>query len=282
MAVVMAASIADWPAGPGSGGQMAGAASAGLATSAALCSPRRSARLRDIVLARKDVPLNVMACSPAFDAKKNHSCSRQRGEAAKWAPHFCSARRHPLERRHAFGDDMEGLLVDGEDRHLRRAKEARVVERSDLQDHERQVEAPGGQMRPAIGAELARHRRLEIAAGESLGRAAHVAEALRPHQHEHIRRAAADILAFAAMALRLEPRLALGDVAHALAIASAFETQSPSSYGPPPTLTAPAREETKFCHHLRRLKPALPPLTRQRDKIMGEVRAPCRFAVSIP
>jgi hypothetical protein len=32
---------------------------------------------------------------------------------------------------------MEGLLVDGVDRHLRDAKEARIIERPHLQDHGR-------------------------------------------------------------------------------------------------------------------------------------------------
>ena len=36
---------------------------------------------------------------------------------------------------------MEGLAVDGEDRHLRGAEQRRVVERADFQDH-------GGQARP--------------------------------------------------------------------------------------------------------------------------------------
>ena len=30
---------------------------------------------------------------------------------------------------------MEGLLVDGIDRHLRRAKQARIIERADFQNH---------------------------------------------------------------------------------------------------------------------------------------------------
>mgnify|MGYP006141715067 CR=1 FL=1 len=43
------------------------------------------------------------------------------------------------------------------------------------------------------------------------------------HQHEHIGRAAGDVLAFPAVALRLHHRFALGDIAHLAAIASAFE-----------------------------------------------------------
>ena len=46
MAVAIASSTADWASLPGSGGQMAGMA--GLTQSAAPCSPRHKARLRDI------------------------------------------------------------------------------------------------------------------------------------------------------------------------------------------------------------------------------------------
>ena len=63
----------------------------------------------------------------------------------------------------------------------------------------------------------------EIAARELLRRSLGVAEAVDRHQHEHVGRAAGDILAFAAVALRLHHRLALGDIAHLAAIASAFQ-----------------------------------------------------------
>ena len=53
------------------------------------------------------------------------------------------ARRQPLVRRQAFGDDVEGLHVEGVDRHLRDAEEARVVEGADLQDHQRHDGAVG-------------------------------------------------------------------------------------------------------------------------------------------
>ena len=62
MAVAIAASTADAPAGPGSGGHMAGMA--GLAQSATPRSPRRRARLRETVLSRKEVPCSVMARFP--------------------------------------------------------------------------------------------------------------------------------------------------------------------------------------------------------------------------
>ena len=76
-------------------------------------------------------------------------------------------------------------------------------------------------------AEFARHRLVEIVSGEGLRRAAHIAEALGRHQHEQVRRAAADVLAFTAMALRLEPRLALGDVTNLAGNSSRPRTSCP-------------------------------------------------------
>src|SRR6202020_3388672 len=86
-----------------------------------------------------------------------------------------------------------------------------------------QVRPPGGQVRAASLAELARHRPVEIAAGKRLGRPAHVTEPIGRHQHEDVRRDAADILAFETMALRLESRLAVGHVTHLSTITSALE-----------------------------------------------------------
>jgi hypothetical protein len=45
------------------------------------------------------------------------------------------ARRQPLEGRQAVRDVMEGLLVDGEDRHLRAAEDAWIVKRAGFQNH---------------------------------------------------------------------------------------------------------------------------------------------------
>jgi hypothetical protein len=64
--------------GPGSGGQMAGVAIAGLAQNATPRSPRRSARRREIALESTDTSRNVMARSAAFDAKQ-HRPLLQRG-----------------------------------------------------------------------------------------------------------------------------------------------------------------------------------------------------------
>src|SRR5260370_30457767 len=78
-------------------------------------------------------------------------------------------------------------------------------------------------MGAAFGAEFPRHGALEIAARELLGGFLGVFEAGDRHQHEQVGRAARDVLAFAAMALRLHHRLALGLIARLAARASAFE-----------------------------------------------------------
>src|SRR4029077_17610856 len=118
---------------------------------------------------------------------------------------------------------MESLLVDGIDRHLRPGKKAWIVERSDFQDHGVETRAAREQMRAAFGAKFPRHRTFTVAAGKLLGRPRGVTEAVGRHEHEHVWRAAADILAFAAVALRLEHRLALGHIAHLATIAPAFQ-----------------------------------------------------------
>src|SRR3954451_16304874 len=112
--------------------------------------------------------------------------------------------RQPLEIRHAFRDVMERLSVDGEDRHLRAAVKRGIVQRADLQDRGGQARPPCGDMGAAFGAEFPRHRAFKVAAGKLLRRALGVAEAVAWHQHEQVGRAAADVLAFAAMALRLQ------------------------------------------------------------------------------
>src|SRR6187402_3341327 len=78
-------------------------------------------------------------------------------------------------------------------------------------------------MRAAFCAEFPRHGAFEIAAGKLLWRALGVTEAVERHEKKHVRRTAADILAFAAVALRLHHRLPVGRVAQVSAIASAFE-----------------------------------------------------------
>src|SRR6185437_10715883 len=130
--------------------------------------------------------------------------------------------RATLEGLQAFGDLVEGLLVDREDRHLRREL-LRIVERADLHHDDWTARWLGGEVGAAVGAELARHRPLEVAAREGLGRALGVLVAGGRHDDERVGRAAGDVLAFAAVALRLQHRLALGDVADVAAIASTFQ-----------------------------------------------------------
>src|SRR5258707_9454284 len=78
-------------------------------------------------------------------------------------------------------------------------------------------------MGAALGAEFPRHRAFKITARKLLGGSPAIAEAADRHQKKHGGSAAADILAFAAMALRLHHRLALGHIAHLAAITSAFQ-----------------------------------------------------------
>src|SRR5262245_56548520 len=78
-------------------------------------------------------------------------------------------------------------------------------------------------MRPAFRAEFTGHGALEVAAAELLWLACGVFESTDRHRHEHVRSAARDVLAFAAVALRSHHRLAFRLIAHLAAIASAFE-----------------------------------------------------------
>src|SRR3954463_6288763 len=128
-----------------------------------------------------------------------------------------------LECRHARWDRVEVLLVAGVDRHLR-MELRRLVQRADLQDRRRQAGDPWHQMGPALSAEFARDGAFEVLARELLGLPGDVAEASRRHRDEGVGRAARDVLALAAMTLRLHHRVALGDIAHFAAIASAFQT----------------------------------------------------------
>src|SRR5258706_6315693 len=87
------------------------------------------------------------------------------------------ASRQSLEGRHALGDMMESLLVDGEDRHLRAAIEAGIVERADLQNHRGQTRPARKHMGAAFSAKFPRHGALEIAARKLPGRSLGLAEA---------------------------------------------------------------------------------------------------------
>jgi hypothetical protein len=71
--------------------------------------------------------------------------------------------RQPLKTRHALGDLMEGLLVDGVDRHLRATEQTGIVERADFQDDGGRNAWPGDYMGAAFGAEFTRDRLFKIA-----------------------------------------------------------------------------------------------------------------------
>src|SRR5262249_6378675 len=77
--------------------------------------------------------------------------------------------------------------------------------------------------------EFARHRIFQIAARKGFWRTANVTEPFGWHQHKHVGCSAADVLTFAAEALRFEARFALSNVSDFPAIASAFERHLKSS-----------------------------------------------------
>ncbi len=209
-------------------GSVAGCASFNELWSAEATSPCGGGLGRGVALPyhRKERDLNLQG---QRDPPSLPSPTRGEGERLRFDRRTSRARRQALERGQAFGKDVEGLLVDREDRHLRSAVEPWVVQSADLEDHERQTGPAGCEVRAAGLAEFARDRLIEVAAGEGLRLAARIAEPFGRHQHEQVGAAASDILAFAAEAFRPEPRLALGNVADFPAIAAAFEFHAPSS-----------------------------------------------------
>src|SRR5271170_7569214 len=88
----------------------------------------------------------------------------------------CLPRRKSFEGWQTLGDLVESLLVAGEDRHLRFAKKARIVERADLQNDRRQTRSPGGQMSTAFGAEFSCYGVFKVAARKLLGRSFGIGE----------------------------------------------------------------------------------------------------------
>jgi len=118
---------------------------------------------------------------------------------------------------------MEGLFVYGVDRHLRCAKQTWIIKRADLQDYQWQIRSSRCQMGTAFITKLARYRAFEIGARKFARFAACVTKALWRHEHEHVRRATADVLALAAMALCLKARFTLRHVASFTTVATAFE-----------------------------------------------------------
>src|SRR5439155_17909162 len=103
----------------------------------------------------------------------------------------------------------------------------------------------------------------QVAAGELLGRLSGVFEAADRHQQEHVGRTARDVLALAAVALRLHHRLALGLVAHLAAIASAFEFHDASPFAVTGISTDCVRLGKPFSPKRKGLQLALEPLNGQ-------------------
>src|SRR5262245_39593013 len=119
---------------------------------------------------------------------------------------------------------VEALLVDGEDHHHRPAEDARVVEGADLeQDGAGQTGRAGRDVRPALGAELARDRIRQVPALELLGRALGPLEAGLRHAHHDVWVPAGDVLALAAVTLTLEHRVTRRLVAKSSAVATALD-----------------------------------------------------------
>src|SRR5690242_2339792 len=127
---------------------------------------------------------------------------------------------------------VEGLFVDGVDRHLCRSEQAGIIEGPDLYDHGGKSLWPRREVRSAFGAEFAGHRPFKVAPPELLGRVLGVLEACNRHGDEEVWRTTGDVLALATMTLRLHHRLALGEVAHLAAIAPArkFHGALPNSW----------------------------------------------------
>src|SRR4029077_9037382 len=195
--------------------------------------PIQRVRIEPILITQCSTQRRISSnpCRTSSTASSDFYCGREGPAQAgpflyQRGPHSESrqlARRQALKRLQAFGNHMKGLLVDGIDCHLRRAKLTRIIKRADFQDNEWQAGSSRCEMGAAFATKFARHRAFEVGTREFTRFAARVTKALWRHEHEHDRRAAADILAFAAMALRLQARFAVCHVANFTAIASAFE-----------------------------------------------------------
>lgn len=134
-----------------------------------------------------------------------------------------SAAGHLLEPRHALGHRVKGLAVAHEDRRARRAELRRIVHRPHLEHDGGKAGDAGDDLGAAIGAENARHRPFDVVAGEAGRLAAGELELVGGHHHEEVGSAAGHVLAFAAMALRLQARFAARAVMHLAAIAPSLD-----------------------------------------------------------
>jgi hypothetical protein len=128
--------------------------------------------------------------------------------------------RQSLEGWHIGGNVVEGLLVNRVNRQFR-LKLTRVVKRSDLYHYQWMI-GSRYHVRPAFRAKLSRHGLFEVAPGKLLRRSLGVFETIRSHRKKHVGRPTSDVLALAAMALRLHEGIALGHIAYCTTITSAF------------------------------------------------------------
>ena len=74
----------------------------------------------------------VLKVAVAPDRSVSGARGRSYADASGNPKRLRLARRQTLKCLQAFGNDMEGLFVDGIDRHLRRAKQTGIIKRADL------------------------------------------------------------------------------------------------------------------------------------------------------
>src|SRR5690348_13047974 len=123
---------------------------------------------------------------------------------------------------------MVGLPVASEDRQLRISERGRIVQCAAFDDDEaRRAGGASHQMCPAFTAEVAFDRRGEIRAPEGFRLSCRVAEGGLRYSEADVRTSSADVLALAAMALRVEYRRRGNLVLHATAVATTEMRHAP-------------------------------------------------------
>ena len=133
-----------------------------------------------------------------------------------------SAGRQFLIDRQPLLDAVERLSVAGVDRHLALPVLRGIVERTGLEHDSVQTGAAGKELRAAIVTELSRDHTFEIVALVLTRLALRVAKSVDRHQHEHVRRAAGEILARTTMTLGPQLRISRRLVANLAAVTAAF------------------------------------------------------------